>query len=335
MELRSLTALFGANSSGKTALLQFLLLLKQTVESPDRQQVLNFGDGRSPISLGTFRDVVFRHEIPGRLELGVLWDLPKSLKLPMSDAANRGGREIDRLTFHVAITGNDKGRPVVDALRYQVGAVQSFAMTREPKARKKYELQSQYEGFKFRRPRGRPWPLPSPVKCYGFPPEVRTYYQNAEFLYDFELAFEELFGRVYYLGPLREHPRREYTWAGAQPAHMGIRGENVVDALLAARQRGQKISRGRRKTPFTVEEYVAWWLRELDLIHEFSVKRISQDSNLYTVWVKKAADATEVPLTDVGFGVSQILPVIALCYYVPKGSIVILEQPEIHLHPSV
>ena len=35
------------------------------------------------------------------------------------------------------------------------------------------------------------------------------------------------------------------------------------------------------------------------------------------------------------FGVSQILPVLVLCFYVPEGSTVILEQPEIHLHPSV
>jgi len=40
-----------------------------------------------------------------------------------------------------------------------------------------------------------------------------------------------------------------------------------------------------------------------------------------------------VLLTDVGFGVSQVLPVITLLLYVPEGSTVILEQPEIHLHP--
>ena len=40
-------------------------------------------------------------------------------------------------------------------------------------------------------------------------------------------------------------------------------------------------------------------------------------------------------MTDVGFGVSQVLPVLVLLYYVPEGSIVLMEQPEIHLHPSV
>jgi predicted ATPase len=42
-----------------------------------------------------------------------------------------------------------------------------------------------------------------------------------------------------------------------------------------------------------------------------------------------------VLIADVGFGVSQVLPVLVLCYYVPEGSILLLEQPEIHLHPAV
>jgi predicted ATPase len=41
----------------------------------------------------------------------------------------------------------------------------------------------------------------------------------------------------------------------------------------------------------------------------------------------------EALLTDVGFGVSQVLPVVTLLQYVPEGATVILEQPEIHLHP--
>ena len=36
-----------------------------------------------------------------------------------------------------------------------------------------------------------------------------------------------------------------------------------------------------------------------------------------------------------GFGVSQILPALVLLYYIPEGSTVLMEQPEIHLHPSV
>ena len=36
-------------------------------------------------------------------------------------------------------------------------------------------------------------------------------------------------------------------------------------------------------------------------------------------------------ITDMGIGVSQVLPVLVLCYYVPEGSTIILEQPELHL----
>jgi predicted ATPase len=62
---------------------------------------------------------------------------------------------------------------------------------------------------------------------------------------------------------------------------------------------------------------------------------VAQDSSIYQVLVQKAPASAKVLITDVGFGVSQILPVLALCYYVPEGSIILLEQPEIHLHPSV
>ena len=42
MRLAPITGLFGTNSSGKTSILQWLMMLKQTVESADRAQVLNF-----------------------------------------------------------------------------------------------------------------------------------------------------------------------------------------------------------------------------------------------------------------------------------------------------
>lgn len=137
------------------------------------------------------------------------------------------------------------------------------------------------------------------------------------------------------VGPLREYPKRQYVWAGAQPADMGQRGEKVIDALLASRERKQLIRRGQGKKSLTVEEYVAWWLRELGLIHSFEVEPVKVGGNLYQVWVQRSPGSAKVLITDVGFGVSQILPVLTLCYYVPEGSTILMEQPEIHLHPMV
>jgi hypothetical protein len=170
---------------------------------------------------------------------------------------------------------------------------------------------------------------------HGFPDQVYAYYQNAGFLSELQLALENLFSSVYYLGPLREFPQRFYPWRGAEPGDMGRRGERVVDALLAARQRGKYISPGYKRRHQSIEERVAFWLKELGLIHDFKVEPIADNSSMYQVRVQRSPSSAEVLITDVGFGVSQVLPVLALCYYVPRGSVILLEQPEIHLHPSV
>ncbi|EMW1016126.1 AAA family ATPase [Serratia marcescens] len=45
--------------------------------------------------------------------------------------------------------------------------------------------------------------------------------------------------------------------------------------------------------------------------------------------------SVNLELTDVGFGISQVLPVLVQAYLSPEGSITIIEQPEIHLHPKM
>ena len=51
LRLAPLTVLFGANSSGKTSIMQLLLMLKQTVESADRKRVLHTGDDLYRLSI--------------------------------------------------------------------------------------------------------------------------------------------------------------------------------------------------------------------------------------------------------------------------------------------
>ena len=59
LEFGRITGLFGANSSGKSSIIHLLLLLKQTVESPDSTLVLNFGGSPSEyIDFGSFKDIV-------------------------------------------------------------------------------------------------------------------------------------------------------------------------------------------------------------------------------------------------------------------------------------
>jgi hypothetical protein len=210
-----------------------------------------------------------------------------------------------------------------------------FSLARKGQSGEKYELENNESDFRFIRSAGRVWELPPPVKFYGFPDQVYAYYQNASFLSSLQLEFENLFRQIFYLGPVREFPQRYYSWKGSEPADMGRRGERVVDALLAARSRGAYISPGFKKRRMSLEQRVATWLKDLGLIYSFSVESVAEDSSLYQVRVQKTPSSAKVLITDVGFGVSQILPVLVLCYYAPPGSIILLEQPEIHLHPAV
>lgn len=333
-----ITALFGNNSSGKTSLLQMLLMLKQTAESTDRTQVLNLGDERALVDLGTLQDVLYSHDLAVPLSVALKWTLPEALEVP--DPADPAATlfEGKTLSFRTTIAshgnGDDLGRASVTDMAYGFAGGE-FGMRPVKGKKSKFELFETAEDFSFVRTVGRPWDLPAPAKCYGFPDQVRAYFQNAGFLSDFELQFEELFARVFYLGPLRDYPRRQYSWAGARPADMGRRGERVVDAILASREAGNTYSRGRGHKRQSLEERVAGWLQELGLIDRFEVKPIAKGGKLFQVWVRRNPKAPDVLITDVGFGVSQILPVLALCYYAPEGSTLILEQPEIHLHPRV
>jgi predicted ATPase len=332
MRLAPITGLFGTNSSGKTSILQLLLMLKQTVESPDRAQALIFGDNKSAANLGTFQDVLFRQEQPAAMNWHLVWQFDQPFKVTDPASKSHALFEGNELGFAAEVSQGSK-RLHVNRMSYEI-ANQRFTMKPRHESETEYELHAEGEKIQLIRNPGRPWPLPSPVKCYGFPDQVKAYFQNAGFLSDLQLKFEELFGQIYYLGPLREYPQREYGWTGAEPADMGRRGERVVDALLAARQSGKVIPLGRGKRAPTLEVYVAQWLKKLGLIHDFYVEAIEK-SNLYRVRVQRSPTSAKVLITDVGFGVSQILPAIVLCNYVPEGSTILLEQPEIHLHPSV
>lgn len=333
MRLAPITALFGTNSSGKSSILQFLLMLKQTAESADRNVILHLGDDKTPVNLGTVADVSHEHGAATEFEIGLGWTLEKPVRLKDAETSDGSIASGDAMAFSARVIANGRGRLSVPRVGYSLGGVEVWLVRGDDGDG--YSLGTDHPTFRFKRAPGRPWPVPAPVKFYGFADEVRSYHQNAGFLSELELELERMLGRLYYLGPLREHPKREYTWPGGSPADMGRRGENAIAAILAARERGETIGRGKGRRRLSLEAYVAHWLRELKLIHEFRVEEIKAGTNLYRVHVRRSPESSEVLITDVGFGVSQVLPVLVLCYYAPEGSTILLEQPEIHLHPSV
>jgi len=335
MRLAPITGLFGTNSSGKSSIFQSLLLLKQTLESADRSLPLNFGSERDYVELGSFRDVIHGHALNNALGFAFKWDLVKPLGIVDPDNPTALLLQGEKMAFSTEIEFLKEEKLRVRQLCYTFED-QEFTLTKKEKGNQ-YQLGPVRQGsdFRFIRTVGRKWELPVPFKFHGFPDQAVTYYQNSGFLPDLQRQLEDQFSRIHYLGPLREHPKRRYIWSGGEPIDVGQRGERAIDAILAGRARGKHISPGPRKQRKTLEERIAFWLKELGLIHSFSVDSIDKRSGLFQVKVKRGPDSADVLITDVGFGVSQILPVLVLCYYAEEGSTILLEQPEIHLHPSV
>ena len=328
------TGFFGTNSAGKSSLFHLLLLLKQTRNATDRGSVLDFGGPAGLVNLGTFADVIHGHDENQAMSWIVDWTLPKTLKIgdpmkPSADPLFKG----DSLQTRCKV-GFGTGRLWPRELAYRFDDVE-FKLQPKASSRRGFELVTDTPNFSFMRNQGRAWPLPHPVKTHLFPSQARSYFRNTDFLGDFELAYERLMDSIYHLGPLREYPRREYHWAGSSPDDVGQRGERTMDAMLAATVRKETRSLGFRKRHKRFQEMIAHWLYTLGLIHDFRLEEIARGTNLYRAMVEMSPSSVPAPLTDVGFGVSQILPALVLLYYVPEGSTVLLEQPEIHLHPAV
>ena len=332
--LGRLTALFGANSSGKSSILQFLLLLKQTKDSADRSLALDFGGADSPADLGSFRDAVHMHDEKAALTWHLDWELPTELNIPDPSGKRSEALFCGRNIAIVSSASLRNMNVVSDRLAYHFGGAQ-FILKREHE-RPGFRLEARSAGdFRFIRALGRKWDLPGPSRSYAFPDQALTYYRNSQMLRDFETAYVEQMDAILHLGPLRDYPKRQYIWAGSSPVDVGRRGERTVDAILAATVRNEKrnVRPKARLRPF--QEMIALWLEEMGLIHDFQVVEVAPGSGLYRATVRRDRRSPETLITDVGFGVSQILPALVLLYYAPERSTVILEQPEIHLHPAV
>jgi hypothetical protein len=206
----------------------------------------------------------------------------------------------------------------------------SIGMKRKSETKSQYKVNS--SNYILKHKPGRAWSPRAPVRFYGFPDEVVAYHQNADFVQTLNLEHENLFRSLFYLGPLRTKAERLYTWPGIEPESVGFAGENTIAAILAAQNR--KISFGYKRPTKPFMQIIALKLQQMDLIEKFEVKPISKQRQEYEVKLSTKGSREWVNLPDVGFGISQVLPVLVQCFYAPPESIILMEQPEIHLHPS-
>ena len=335
LKLAPLTIFFGANSSGKSSIGQFLLMLKRTAQSADRNLALDFGsDEHDVVDLGSYTDLIHAHESDRDLTFELSWEPPSPLTIanPLAKAERYTGSEV-RFRSTVSLPVGTE-RPACTSFEYALwheGLGRMFAgMREEEEGTGRYIFESAC--YDFKRRRGRPYRL-SPDKFYGFPDELNAQYENAGVLSDLELSMKRQLDRLFYLGPLRDTPHRTYRWPGQSPEHVGYLGEYTVAAYLSAADR--QLSPCFRKRNKSFGEVVASWLKQMGLVNDFKVQEVSKNQGIYEVLLQRAPSDEWVKLPDVGFGVSQVLPVLVQCMYVPHHATIFMEQPEIHLHPSV
>ena len=146
-----------------------------------------------------------------------------------------------------------------------------------------------------------------------------------------------------YLGPLRDSPKQLYPIVhAADPYDVGLRGEHSASILELHKDRpieyipsknfrSQLINRKTDRQPLA--RAVNDWLQYLEVADTVNSKYQNKWGREINVNLSDSKHAHD--LTHVGVGVSQVLPILVMCLLADPDSTLVLEQPELHLHPKV
>jgi predicted ATPase len=320
LTMKPLTILVGPNSSGKTSLIQMLLMLRQTMDSTDKKNPLAANNGW--VQMGAYPGFIFKGEIDRNLEIELEYsgfmniddnfintNAKMSMKLIFS--YNRKTTQIELQEHDICIDDNfhqhtfrDRGKRYKQIITSkQIPEGLSFENVRPEK------FYSAYLSFKASRI--------SKDFFEKFPTEI---------IFNIRNFIENEFGNLFYLGPLRDYPKRFYVTSGQAPQDVGVRGERAVDVLWFSHL--SEVKRIKK-----IEEEVRKWFIQFDIAKDIRLSRVSK-GNYFQIVIIDPATGFETNLADIGFGASQTLPIIIESFYAPQNSTILIEQPEIHLHPK-
>ena len=158
-----------------------------------------------------------------------------------------------------------------------------------------------------------------------------------------ENHFRDFFANsVKYLGPLRDEPKPLYPLESlANTTDVGFKGEHTAAVLDLNRDRlvtsidvdkfekEQKYQAARRPLGAAVSGWLSY-LGVAESVVTTDRGKIGHELQVNTAEIDKSHD-----LTNVGVGVSQVLPIVVMALLGQRGSLLIFEQPELHLHPKV
>lgn len=124
------------------------------------------------------------------------------------------------------------------------------------------------------------------------------------------------------IGPFRQPPARLYTHSGVNPRGVGRSGELVADMLHSDDEALKRTNH---------------WLRMFGVQYRLKLRPLgARRSDVFEVRLidKTRSRHLDIAFTDVGFGISQLLPIVVQCVGT-KDRVISIEQPEVHIHPRL
>ena len=310
--IRPLTILAGANSSGKSSIMQPLLLMKQTLEaSYDPGPLLLNGPN---VNFTSFDQLISRlqknsdcQEFSVEIEhviyptLKIVFSLGENQTLEIREMIIRVGNYSFSLSPNQSSGELEKVISIVRKKKLPEGLKWSVF-------RNRCFLNVAYETLNDE----------AKVK---FSPVLQIYESG---IFSFFVFREELHNMIHVPG-LRGNPERVYPRTATGPDFPGT-FEHYVATIIAdwERKRDDRLKR------------LEAMLTDLGLTWKISAKPVNDTQiELQVGRLSKARrDGGDlVSIADVGFGVSQVLPVLVSLLVAELGHLVYLEQPELHLHP--
>ena len=338
VRLAPLTLLVGENSTGKTS---FMALLRALWDVAYLGVIPDFKE--APYDLGSFDEIAhFRSRRSGR---------PQEFRAGFDAVLNEAGRqrkaaEFDRQPLRFEVTFSRKGTapsPTVwsfgredveitirvgeDAsqeIRYRIGRVEwSWSGPADPGTGFLASRDIPLARYAFVRLADT-----SALKPVGDSPDVTDgdKARLERFLVEVDTRFQS--DRPFASAPVRSKPRRTYD--PSRPAH-DPEGETIPMYLSTAFFEG-------KRSWNALKDALEKFGQEAGLFDEIAVKPLGKrGSEPFQMRVRKFAPRAKGPLRnliDVGYGVSQVLPVITELFRDSVTPMFLLQQPEVHLHPS-
>jgi len=311
IDIKPITVFIGANSSGKSSCIHALACLSQTLKVPNNSTPIVLDDEYANVHLGRFIEVIHSKSYQDLMSLGVSLKNQPYIELDEDRSVTEKTGDIEAIYRFKCSQRTQDIR--IENAQFSVGKHIYLAKFVAGKYTLTYKNESTKVGVSLK-------------AGFLFDPEENMYRSGVDFK-DF-VPFFNMQGRIaeglrnsFYLGPFRDSPRRKYETRGANPTEVGTMGEAAITMLANESIQTQK-------RPHMHQ--VANWLKQMGLAQTMKINRVGQSD---LVGIKLGLkDGEAFPIADLGYGLSQIMPVLTQCSFAQSNSTLLFEQPEIHLH---